>query len=105
MVYLIFCLLNNSLTKINLQQGGGDINGLVGSTAKYFIINGTNTPSGTERHGFLICLYYSGLYFAPYGGGAVPLTKQIYMPFWGAERLFTRTYRHDTSAWTSWKEF
>lgn len=97
--------INNSLTKINLQQSGGDINGLVGSTAKYFIINGTNTPSGTERHGFLICLYYSGLYFAPYGGGSVPLTKQIYMPFWGAERLFTRTYRHDTSAWTSWKEF
>ena len=105
--WFIFSLLNNSLNNINEQliivARYGNLDAFVGTNADYFIIHGSNTPSGTEGHGFLFCKYYNGSYFAPNGNGAEPITKQVYMPY-NNNSMFIRTYNHNTKIWTAWTE-
>lgn len=94
--------INDSLNNIH-EQLWNNLDALVGTNADYFIINGSNTPSGAEKHGFLFCKYYNGSYFAPNGNGAEPITKQVYMPY-NNNSMFIRTYNHNTKIWTAWTE-
>lgn len=107
MVYLIFSLLNDSLNNINEQlttvTRWNNLDAFVGTNACHFIINGSNTPSVAQNHGFLFCKYYNGSYFAPNGNGAEPITKQVYMPY-SDNSMFIRTYNHNTKIWTAWTE-
>lgn len=99
---------NSDLVKIKdrltMDMTTGNVTNLTGKNKDYFIINGTNLPSSETVHGMLFCRYYDGHEFAPNSyQKAEPITKQIYMPY-SNDNIYTRTYNHGTSTWTSWSK-
>ena len=102
-MFLLKSSLNDINERLTTVVRWNNLDAFVGTNADYFIINGSNTPNGAEKHGFLFCKYYNGLYFAPNGNGAEPITKQVYMPYYG-NSMFIRTYNHNTKTWTAWTE-